>query len=300
MDSTLRRLFAPRADRVRGTGWLDCPNCHEHASQDVVDQMTFAAVLTYRLTPILRRRVLVCRKCGFRRAATAGEMRSLETAGKPIRRAWLFPIGVLPVAVVLLITLTVANHKTLADTGETFASVDARPAANVVFLLPVEYNRETDIDSSPDLFTYTATDPAGRLTIKIRHFKTRLTIDELLGHFADDTGINSLDVPAKTPAASPSKVADLDAQKLTYQYKESGDTVEVTMFAFFHDGVGYTITFRAAGTDTIKSYPDIESHVISSLTFPPGSQETAPPPTPGASPSPAPTPSPSPSPSPKR
>src|ERR1700737_682653 len=75
------------SDRVRGAGWLDCPNCHEHAAQDVVDEMSFVALLFYRFFPVRRRRVLVCRKCGYRRPATSDQMASLETSGKPIHRA---------------------------------------------------------------------------------------------------------------------------------------------------------------------------------------------------------------------
>ncbi|GAC1570362.1 MAG: hypothetical protein NVS3B18_02440 [Candidatus Dormibacteria bacterium] len=74
-------------DRLRGTGWLDCPNCHEHAAQDVVDDMGFAALTFYRFSPVSRTRYLVCRRCNFRRKATAEELGRLDTAGQPIRRA---------------------------------------------------------------------------------------------------------------------------------------------------------------------------------------------------------------------
>ena len=51
-------------DRVRGDGWLDCPNCHEHAAQDVVDEMRFAALSFYRFSPSARGRLRRCRRCG--------------------------------------------------------------------------------------------------------------------------------------------------------------------------------------------------------------------------------------------
>src|SRR5437870_8232873 len=96
-----RRIGITRSDRVRGSGWLDCPNCHEHAAQDVVDEMRFLSVF-YRFTPVWRSRYLACRRCGFRRRASAEEMSSLETSGRPIRRAWLVPVGLSPFFVGLL------------------------------------------------------------------------------------------------------------------------------------------------------------------------------------------------------
>jgi len=295
LDATLlRRLFNPRRDRVRGTGWLDCPNCHEHASQDVDDEMRFAALLTYRLTPITRKRVLVCRRCGYRRPATDEELRRLETGGQPIRRAWLVPIGLLPIVAVLVLTLVVSNHNTAADTGESYKSVDARPVADIGFQLPVEWNHETDVDSSPDIFTYTASDAGGRFQMRIRRFNIRVAITDLIGHYRDDTGINSGGLPLKVPTTSSTKVADQDAQKLSFDYTETGDPTEITMYAFLHDGVGYTITFRAAGKDTIASYHVIADHIVPTFTF--AKSETPPPPTPGASPSPSPSPTPSPTP----
>src|ERR1035437_9397287 len=82
-----------RLERARGSGWLDCPNCHEHALQDVVDTMRFASIAFYRLGPVERTRFLICRRCGYRREASAAELGSLETMGRPLRRAWLVPIG---------------------------------------------------------------------------------------------------------------------------------------------------------------------------------------------------------------
>ena len=299
MDSTLlRRLFNPRRDRVRGTGWLDCPNCHEHASQDVDDEMRFAALLTYRLTPITRRRVLVCRRCGYRRPATDDELRRLETGGQPIRRAWLVPIGLLPIAAVLLLTLVVSNHSTAAQTSETFHTVTARPVSDVAFELPVEWNHETDVDSSPDVYTYTASDAGGRFQMRIRRFNISITMTDLIHHYRDDTGINSGGLPTAVPATSSTKIAGQDAQKLSFDYTETGDPTEILMYAFLHNGVGYTVTFRAAGKDTIASYREIADHIVSTLNF--AKSETPPPPTPGPSPSPTAPPSATPSPTPKR
>ena len=58
-------------DRVRGSGWMDCPQCKEHAMQDVVDRLTFLRIGGYRLGIVTRRRDLLCRRCGFRQIGRA-------------------------------------------------------------------------------------------------------------------------------------------------------------------------------------------------------------------------------------
>src|SRR5438105_10398023 len=149
------------SDRVRGTGWLDCPNCHEHASQDVVDEMSFLALLSYRFTPIRRRRMLVCRKCGYRRLATPEEMQRLETRGERVGRAWLVPFGVVPFVAVALIVLLIGSGSSSALAQKlAFRTQSAQPVAPIQFQGPAAWNYNPDDTSDPP--KYTVVDPGQR------------------------------------------------------------------------------------------------------------------------------------------
>src|ERR1700680_658852 len=90
-------------ERERGSGGLDCPNCHEHALQDVVDAMRFLSVGFFRVTPTERTRYLICRRCGFRRGAAPAELAFLETMARPLRRAWFVPFGGLSLVLIAVI-----------------------------------------------------------------------------------------------------------------------------------------------------------------------------------------------------
>src|SRR4029077_18659922 len=109
-------------------------------------------------------------------------------------------------------------------------------------------------DTSPDIYTYTASDAGGRFQMRIRRFNVSVTITDLVGHYRDDTGINSEGVPTKAQTTSSTKVAGQAAQNLGFDYTKTGDPTEILMYALLHDGVGYTVTFRAAGKDTIGTY----------------------------------------------
>ena len=78
-----------RLDRTRGSGWLECPNCHEQALQDVVDSMRFLTLGFYRFEPVSRTRFLICRRCGFKREA----QQQPGTPGGAARGvAWVFAL----------------------------------------------------------------------------------------------------------------------------------------------------------------------------------------------------------------
>ena len=144
-------------DRVRGDGWLDCPNCHEHAAQDVVDEMRFAALSFYRFTPIARSRVLRCRRCGYRRAATPEELSHLSTSGKRVARAWLAPVGLVPFLAVLIAVGAISlRSSSAASTGITYVTVSGAPVLPITLSIPAGYNHSViapENELSPGLYT---------------------------------------------------------------------------------------------------------------------------------------------------
>ena len=298
------RAILRRSDRVRGTGWLDCPNCHEHASQDVVDEMTFACFTFYRLSPVHRQRVLVCRRCAFRRPAEGAEMSHLETSGHRIQRAVMAPIGLTPFLAAGLIAFIVINHNTDVIAGVTFNKQDSRPVADITFQLPTDYNHSTDVDTVPN--TYTATNPSGTLVMHLRRIVVKEPVDQLLAeHFADDKSTfqdNDFPDTVDMSKVTKVKVGGNDALRWQFTYKHANDAAEEAFYAFLHNGVSYTISFEALGQGIIDSYGPIEKKIIDSMDFS-GNKETPAPaasPSPGSSPaaggSPAPAASPSPSP----
>lgn len=267
MNRLLRQIIR-RYDRIRGTGWLDCPSCHEHAVQDVVDEMTFLCLTFYRFTPVLRRRVLVCRRCQHRRRAGRDEMACLNAAGGRVRRAWLVPIGLSPVVGALLVVLVVSSHRSSADSGLIYTKQDARPVANVTFQLPLTYNHSTDVDSCPNV--YTATDPAGTLVVHLRRILDRSSPADLLAaHLQDDAALLQ---DNGFPDTVPSGVRDVTvggvkAKEVTFDYLHANDKAEIRLLAFSHGGVGYTLTFQALGDKIIREYPDIADRVTDSVSF---------------------------------
>ena len=128
-------------DRVRGSGWLDCPRCGEHTAQDVVDEMRFVALLGYRFTPVGRRRMLICRHCGYRREASAAELAGLRTAGQRIRRAWLVPIGLIPLLVAGIVALViVSRHPPSIEDTLAFTRDTAQPVAPLSLRRPLQWS----------------------------------------------------------------------------------------------------------------------------------------------------------------
>lgn len=286
----LARTFWRRSDRVRGSGWLDCPNCKEHAHQDVVDEMSFVCLLyAYRLTPVRRHRVLVCRRCGFRRPATAEEMRPLQTSGRPIKRAWLVPVGLSPFIAAALITLLVVNHSSDVIAGISFGKQDANPVAQATFEIPVDFNHSTDVDTVPHV--YNATSANQTLIVHLRRIEFNQSPEQLIAdHYADDQSTfqdNGFPEKVTTGDITKVKVGGVDALRWQFDYKHANDAAQEVIYAFNHNGVGYTLTFQALGAEEIKIYAALEKHMVDSFSFA-GNKETA---APSASPSAGATPS---------
>lgn len=267
----LLRAFVRRSDRVRGSGWLDCPNCHEHTSQDVVDEMTFLCFTFYRLTPIARRRFIVCRRCGYRRRTTSEETARLETSGRPIRRAWLFPVGATPLALVIVGILFIAGHSNTVGTTLTYGSVSAAPVANVTLQLPVDYNRSTDIDVVPH--TFTATNLPGTLYIRLRRIEVNQQPPQILAdHLADDESVlQDAGYPSAVPTGNgrPTSVTvgGVSGLRLQFDYTHAGEDAQAVIYVFNHNGVSYTIAFQAVTKGIITTYSDIEKTIVGSVTF---------------------------------
>jgi hypothetical protein len=288
----LMRPFVRRYDRVRGNGWLDCPNCHEHTSQDVVDEMTFACIAFYRLTPIFRRRRLVCRRCQYRRAATREEMQALETSGKRIRRAWLFPVGATPIFLMAALTLYVANHSTEAVSSVTFGVVSLQPITVGDIRIPVDYNRTKDTEVDPP--TFTATNLGGTLIIRLRRFPVNQTAAQIMAanltadeSAFEDTGfpqtINDLPAP---PKYASSLSAAVNGLQTTFTFKHGTDNAQMLLITFNHNGISYTFSFESIGDASINSNGDITKTIATSLNLI-NNHETAgpiPSPSPGVSP----------------
>ena len=283
------------SDRIRGMGWLDCPNCHEHAAQDVVDEMSFLALLFYRFTPVRRRRVLACSRCGYRRWATRDELKRLETRGQPIRRAWLVPFGLIPfVAIALIAVLVGASSGSALAQKLSFRTQSAQPIAPIQFDGPAAWNYNPDDTSDPP--KYTVADPGGRTEIIFHRIATGGSLPALLGdNWKDEVGILSTGYPSAPCKTVNATVAGLRAVKTVAQYQQSGEASRQLLFVFSHDGVGYVLTYVALGNDAIKDLDDLAKTVNDSIKFtakekpspspsPSGSESAA---SPGASPSPS-------------
>jgi hypothetical protein len=274
-------------DRVRGGGWLDCPNCHEHAAQDVVDEMRFLGLLSYRLTPVGRRRVLVCRRCQFRRPATPAELGRLSTGGGRLQRAWLVPIGLLPLLAVGAVALVLATrHPASIEDTLTFTSDSAQPVAPISLRRPLPWNAAANADSTPP--EYTISDPTQRMVITLRRVTDTGSLAQLLTqHYVDDNGINDNGVPESLPATTTVTIAGGPALRVRFAYTSTGEPAQTTFLGFFHDGIGYTLTYVAKGTAQFTTLEQVADTVDSSIRF---TGTETPPPCPSASPSPSPSP----------
>jgi len=278
-------------DRLRGTGWLDCPRCHEHAAQDVVDDMGFVALAFYRFGPVARTRYLVCRRCTFRRRATADELERLNTAGQPIRRAWLVPFGAIAIAVLagLVYVVGSGSNDTLAKANLTFTKASADALGPFEFARPTTWTVDPATDpTSP----YTITDPGSGARYVLRRVTDSTDLQDIINkHFADESGLNSTCFPAQPPPATNTTVGGQKAKRIVLHYSSTGAKVQITMVAFMHQGVGYTISYDALGEGSFELSNAIVERVDQSVKF----VGNEPSPSPGSSPTPSPSPSPSPS-----
>jgi hypothetical protein len=278
-------------DRVRGSGWLDCPNCNEHAAQDVIDDMTFVEALGYRFTPVGRRRLLVCRRCSYRRPATPEEMQHLETGGAPIHRAVMAPIGLLGLAVVggivgLIFLISQSSSSALANQKISFTTQSAQifPAS---FSGPSAWNFDPEGDAQPPYVKLS--DSGGRMYFVVRRVTDSTSLEDMLSkHFDDEVGITTTGFPEKPPPPSKTTIAGQNAIWVRISYKQGAENDEQDIYCFAHNGVGYVITYVSFGDDAIKTMRGVADAVNSSFKF--TGTETPPPapsPSPGASPSPA-------------
>ncbi|HEV7679124.1 MAG TPA: hypothetical protein VGQ42_11200 [Candidatus Dormibacteraeota bacterium] len=280
-------------DRVRGTGWLDCPSCHEHAAQDVIDDMTFVEALRYRFSPIGHHRVLVCRRCGYRRPISPEEAQHLETSGTPIHRAVMLPFGLLGVALIagivgLVWWVSQSAASALADAKITLTDQTGQNAIAVSFKGPSAWN----YDANADTQSIKVSDSGGRMYFVIRRATTSGSLDELLkAHFTDEVGINTTGFPEKAPAAKTASVGGKQAEWVQVSYSQGAESDQQDIYVTSHNGVGYVITYVALGSDAIKTIADLSTEVNKSIKFT-DSKET-PPPSPSPSPGASPTPSPS-------
>src|SRR2546421_6075804 len=210
IQSHLRLMFFAgirTSDRVRGTGWLDCPNCREHAAQDVVDEMSFAAVLFYRFLPVRRRRVLACSKCRYRRPASREELDRLQTRGERIGHAWLVPFGLLPfVTVALIVVLVSANSGSALAQKLAFRTQSAQPIAPIQFQGPAAWNYNPEDTSDPP--RYSVADPAGRTSFVFHRIAAGGSLMSLLeDNWKDEVGLTSTGFPSAPCKAGNATVA---------------------------------------------------------------------------------------------
>lgn len=287
-----------RVDRLRGAGWLDCPQCHEHALQDVVDDMRFATILFYRLAPVQRTRSLICRRCGFRRRAEPEEIGRLDTAGSRIGRAVMAPVGLISIAV-LGALLAVAAGGAAAGGGSqlSFIPASGQPVAPLSLERPGSWNFETNGDSTPPNLTIADGNSAGEVVIS--RLTDSATLSQVIDqHFADQSGLNATCFPTAPPPATATKLAGVAAEKVTIRYNApGGGTAVLVLYALLHKGVGYTVAFITLTPDELPTMQEVEKHVTDTLKF--TGEEPSPSAGASASPSLAPSPSPaSPSPAP--
>jgi hypothetical protein len=274
-------------DRVRGSGWLDCPNCHEHAAQDVIDDMTFVEAIGYRFAPVARQRVLVCRRCNYRRAMTAEEMQNLETGGARIHRAVMAPIGVAGLALIAAIVgaiYLVSKNEAVALGNQEISFVEQNAQVfPMTFDGPSAWNYDPEKDSDPPYIK--ASDSGGRMYFVIRRVTDSRSLEDMLkNHFNDEVGITTTGFPDKPPPADKATVGGLNAISVRIHYNQGAENDEQNIYCFAHDGVGYVITYVALGDDAIKTMHGVADKVDASLKF--TAQET-PPPAPSESPSPS-------------
>jgi hypothetical protein len=280
-----------RLERERGSGWLDCPNCREHALQDVVDAMRFASIGFFRLTPVERQRWLICRRCGFRREATDGELTSLETMGRPLRRAWFVPFGGLSLLLVgALVYVGFASPSGGATVlGITFTNLNATALLPATLDIPQDWNATffTKPDDQPPPRLEVTTTSTGLEKIVFAKFTDSSTLAEaIVNHFSDQSSLQSTGFPSDPPTATCTTVGGVPAAVVTIPFSNSGAAAKIIMYAFLKGGVAYGMTFVAAGPDNVVTMAGVAKRSTETLKFIAGGSA------PSASASPSPSPSP--------
>jgi hypothetical protein len=261
----------------------------------VIDDMTFVEALRYRFTPVAHHRVLVCRRCGYRRPVSPEETQHLETSGTPIHRAVMLPFGIIGLAFVVGIVglvwwVSQSAANALADAKITLTDQTGQNAIPVSFKGPSAWN----YDANADTQSIKVSDSGGRMYFVIKRSATAGSLDEILkAHFSDEVGLNTTGFPEKPPAAKTTAVGGKQAEWVQVTYTQGAESDEQNIYVTSHNGVGYVITYVALGSDAIKTVADLSTEVNKSLKFT-DSKETPPPspsPSSGASSTPSPSPS---------
>lgn len=276
-------------DRIRGTGWLECPNCHEHAAQDVVDDMGFAQLFFYRFAPVVRKRMLICRRCGYRRQASQDELKQLQTAGEPIRRGAMVPTGLIGLAVVGAVVWLVAwvGGSSALALGEEKISLTQQTgqAVPINFDGPSAWNYDPSTDPVPAM---KVSDSGGRMYFSIKRVTDGSTLEELLAnHYKDEVGITTTGFPDTPPDPQRTTVGGQNAIFVKVNYSQGAEKDQQQIYITAHNGVGYVIIYVALGEDAIKTLDTLAQQVNKSIKFT-NANETPPPatsPSPGESPS---------------
>src|SRR5579864_9087160 len=108
----------------------------------------------------------------------------------------------------------------------------------------------------------------------------------------DDNGINDSGVPTTAPATTTVKIAGTTGLTLHFTYTSTGEPAQTVLYGFFHDGIGYTLSYIARGQAQFDTLDKVSDTMNASLSFT-GTETPAPCPTPSPSPSPSASPSPS-------
>jgi hypothetical protein len=297
-SATLFIVGLKRLERERGSGWLDCPHCHEHALQDVLDAMRFAALGFFRLTPVERKRYLICRRCGFRREASEAELSSLETMGRPLRRAWFVPFGALSIVILAaLVYFGFAAPSSGADVlGISFTNLNASALLPATLDVPQNWDVTffTKPDDPPPPRLEVTTTSTGLEKIVLAKFTDSSTLAQVIvNHFADQTSLETTGFPSDPPKATCATIGGVPAASVTVPFSNSGNKSEIIMYGFLRNKVAYTLTFVASGGDNITTMEGVAKHAVRAFKFLSGASPSASS-SASATPSPVPTPTPKP------
>jgi hypothetical protein len=154
---------------------------------------------------------------------------------------------------------------------------------------PLSWNASPQTDSPPP--SYTVSDPTQRMVITLRRITDSDSLEELLAnHYMDDNGINDSGVPTSPPRPTVVKIAGTTGLMVRFMYTSTGEAAQTVLYAFFHDGIGYTLSYVARGQAQFDTLSQVADTVNASLSF--TATETpapCPSPTPSASPSSSPS-----------
>ena len=113
----------------------------------------------------------------------------------------------------------------------------------------------------------------------------QILAQQLALHYMDDNGINDTGVPESPPGATTVQIAGGTGLRIRFAYSSTGEPAQTTLYAFFHDGIGYTLTYVAKGTAQFSTLDEVADTVDRSLSFT-GTETPAPCPSPSPSSSP--------------